>query len=264
MISPNSSPRGARPRRHARNPAGAWRLDQHLVAHRMAEHVVHFLQPVEVDAQHREFLVGALAGLDHLGQRLQEGGTVRQIGQAVMIGHVRHARLGLAAIRDVLVGLDQVLRLAGIVEHRHAAGQEQPQAVLGRDRVFLGEQAALLDRGLVARDDQFGFTRIEDIDGGQPGGILAAAIEDGFGAAVGEQIFPSLTRSTISDTGILSTTSSRNFLVLSSSRDSDRRSVTSSNSAIRNSGSYSHWRATTRLEARTRFSLPRSTTNSLR
>ena len=182
----------AEPRHHAATRAilqALGDLDQHLVAHRMAEHVVDFLQAVEVDAQHREFLVGALAGLDHLGQRLQEGGAVRQIGQAVMIGHVRHARLGLAAVGDVLVGLDQILRLAGIVEHRHAAGQEQPQAVLGRDRVFLGEQAALLDRRLVARDDQLGFARIEDIGGGQSGGILAAAVEDGFGAAVGEQIF---------------------------------------------------------------------------
>ena len=166
----------------------AGHLDQELVAHRVAEHVVDFLQPVEVDAQHREFLVGAGAGLDHLGQRLQEGGAVRQIGQAVMIGHVRHPRFGLAAIGDVLMGLDQVLRLAGLVEHGHAAGQEQPQAVLGGDRVFFGEQAALLDRRLVARDDQLGFARIEDVGSGQPGGVLAAAIEDGLGAAVGEQI----------------------------------------------------------------------------
>ena len=165
-------------------------LDQELVAHRVAEHVVDFLQAVEVDAQHREFLVGAGAGLDHLRQRLQEGGAVRQIGQAVMIGHVRHPRFGLAAVGDVLVGLDQVLRLAGLVEHGHAAGQEQPQPVLGGDRVLFGEQAALLDRGLVARDDQLGFARIEDVGGGQAGGILAAAIENGLGAAVGEQIPP--------------------------------------------------------------------------
>ena len=131
---------------------------------------------------------GAGAGLDHLRQRLQEGGAVRQIGQAVVIGHVRHPRFGLAAVGDVLVGLDQVLRLAGLVEHGHAAGQEQPQAVLGGDRMLLGEQAALLDRGLVARDDQLGFARIEDVGGGQAGGILAAAVEDGLGAAVGEQI----------------------------------------------------------------------------
>ena len=132
MISPNSSPdsRATTPPR-ADGLEALRDLDQHLVADRMAEHVVDFLQPVEVDAQHREFLVGACAGLDHLRQRLQEGGAVRQVGQAVMIGHVRHARFGLAAVGDVLVGLDQILRLAGLVEHGHAAGQEQPQAVLG-------------------------------------------------------------------------------------------------------------------------------------
>ena len=179
------------PRHHAAARGGlepARHLDQQLVADRVAEHVVDFLQAVEVDAQHREFLVGAGAGLDHLRQRLQEGGAVRQIGQAVMIGHVRHPRLGLAAVGDVLVGLDQILRLAGIVEHRHAAGQEQPQAVLGGDRVLFGEQAALLDRGLVARDDQLGFARIEDVGGGQAGGVLAPAVEDRLGAAVGEQV----------------------------------------------------------------------------
>ena len=189
MINPNSSPpsRATTPPR-ARVLQALGDLDQHLVAHRVTEHVVDFLQPVEVDAEHREFLFGAGASLDHLGQRLQEGGAVRQIGQAVMIGHVRHPRLGLAAIGDVLMGLDQILRLAGIIEHRHPAGQEQPQAVLGRDRMFLGEQAALLDRRLVARDDQLGFARIEDIGSGQSGGVLAAAVEDGFGAAVGEQV----------------------------------------------------------------------------
>ncbi len=56
--------------------------------------------------------------------------------------------------------------------------------------MLFGEQAALLDRSLVARDDQLGFLGIEDIGRGQPGGILAAAIEDGFGAAVGEQVSP--------------------------------------------------------------------------
>jgi len=63
---------------------------------------------------------------------------------------------------------------------------------------------------------------------------------------------------------MLSTTSSRNFLVFSSSRDSERRSVTSSNIAIRNTGWLFSFRAITRLEDSTRFSEPRSTTSSLR
>ena len=75
---------------------------------------------------------------------------------------------------------------------------------------------------------------------------------------------PSLTRSTISETGMLSTTSSRNFLVFSSSCDSERRSVMSSNSAIRNSGWLFSLRAITRLQASMRRSGPRSTSNSLR
>ena len=164
MIRPNSSPL-----RRATTPPPvdeldpARHLDQQLVADRVAEHVVDFLEAVEIDRQHREFVAGALAGLDHLRQRLQEGGAVRQIGQAVVIGHVRHPRFGLAPVGDVLVGLDQVLRLAGLVEHGDAAGQEQPQAVLGADRVLFAEHAALLDRGLVAADDQPGFLRIEDI-----------------------------------------------------------------------------------------------------
>ena len=58
---------------------------------------------------------------------------------AVVIGHMRHARFGLAAIGDVFVGLDQILRLAGFVEHGDAPGQEQAQAVFGLDRMFFGD-----------------------------------------------------------------------------------------------------------------------------
>ncbi len=150
--------------------------------------VVDLLQPVEIDAEHGELLVGAGAGFDHLGQRLEESGAVRQVGQAVMVGHMRHPRLGLAPVGDVLMGLDQILRLAGVVEHGHAAGQEQPQAVLGRDRVLFRDHAALPDRSLVAGDDQLGFALVENVGGGQAGGVLAAAVEDRLGAAVGQEI----------------------------------------------------------------------------
>ena len=54
--------------------------------------------------------------------------------------------------------------------------------------MFFGEQAALLDRRLVARDDQLGFPRIEDIGRRQAGGVFAPPVEDGLGAAIGEQI----------------------------------------------------------------------------
>ena len=154
----------------------------------MAENIVDFLQAIEVEREHSEFLIGAFAGLDHLGQRLQECGAVRQIGQAVMIGHVGHPRFGLATVGDVLVRLDEILRLAGFIEHRHATRQEQPQAVFRADRMFFDEQAALLDRGLVPYSDQLGFPGVENIRRRQPGGVFAPPIEDGLGAAIGEQV----------------------------------------------------------------------------
>ena len=147
-------------------------------------------RPSRSTRQHRELLVGASAGFDHLRQRLQECRAIRQIGQAVVIRHMGHPRLGLAAVGDVLMGLDQILRLACVIEHGHAACQEQPQPVLGADRVLLGEQAALPDRRLVARNDQLGFFRIENVGSRQSGGFLAAPVEDGLGTAVGEKVSP--------------------------------------------------------------------------
>src|SRR3977135_4243457 len=71
---------------------------------------------------------------------------------------------------------------------RRATGQEQPQPVVGADRMFFGEQAALPDRRLVARNDQLRFSRIENIRRRQSGGILAPAVENGLGAAIGEKV----------------------------------------------------------------------------
>ena len=123
----------------------------------MAEHIVDFRQTVEIDRQDGELLFRFAASLDHLRQRLQECGAVRQIGQPVVIGHMGHARLGLTTVGDILVGLDQILRRAGVIEHGHAARQEQPEAILGADRVLLGERPRFLSRRLVPRHDELGF-----------------------------------------------------------------------------------------------------------
>ena len=87
-------------------------LNQQLVADLVTEHIVNFLEAVKVDRQHREFLGRSLASLDHLRQRLQESGTVRQVRQRIVIGHVSHARFRLAPGRHILVGLDEILRRA--------------------------------------------------------------------------------------------------------------------------------------------------------
>jgi hypothetical protein len=59
-----------------------------------------------------------------------------------------------------------------------------------RESIVPDEQAALLDRGFVAGDDQLGFPRIEDVRGREAGGVLAPPVEDGFGAAIGKQVSP--------------------------------------------------------------------------
>ena len=56
-------------------------LDQQLVADLVAEHVVDFLEAGRDRSTAPRILVGAVAGVDHLRQRLQECGAVRQIRQ---------------------------------------------------------------------------------------------------------------------------------------------------------------------------------------
>ncbi len=62
------------------------RLLQQAVASRMAERVVHFLEAVEVDEQHRQLAAAALAQAHLLAQVMQQQMTVRQIGQRVVVG----------------------------------------------------------------------------------------------------------------------------------------------------------------------------------
>jgi len=189
MIKPNSSPESRAttpPRAEFWNPPR--HFDQKFVAGRVTEHVVDFLQSVEIDRQNREFLIVPSQASIIWASACRKAARFRQIGQPVVIGHMRHPRLGLAAVGDILMGLDQVLRLAGIVEHRHAAGQEQPQPVLGADRCSSVSRPRFLiaasSRAMISLAS-FGF---ENIRSRQAGGVLAPAVEDGLGAAIGEQI----------------------------------------------------------------------------
>ena len=54
--------------------------------------------------------------------------------------------------------------------------------------MLLDDEAALADRQFVALGDQPSFLGVEDFAGGQPGGILAAAVENDLGAAIGEHV----------------------------------------------------------------------------
>jgi hypothetical protein len=74
---------------------------QQAVAHRVAKTVVDVLEQIEIDVEHRHIPVGGLAALERLAQPFPEQIPVRQIGQAVMMGHMRDPRLGLAALGDI-------------------------------------------------------------------------------------------------------------------------------------------------------------------
>ncbi len=105
-----------------------------------------------------------------------------------MIGHVGHARFGFTAIGDVFVGLDEILRLAVLVENRDAPRQEQPQSVFRLNRVLFGDDALLADGVLVALEDEFRVGRVVDVLELAADHVFAADAQRCLGAAVGENI----------------------------------------------------------------------------
>ena len=78
----------------------------------MPEHVVDFLEMVEVEAEHRETLGTGRAHLHQAFEMLRESDTVRQVGERIVVRHVRDLRLGALAVRDILGDAEQILRLA--------------------------------------------------------------------------------------------------------------------------------------------------------
>ena len=60
----------------------------------MAERVVHFLEAIEIDQQHREPAFVAKRSQDCLLQSILEQRAIRQIGQRIVIGQIRDALIG--------------------------------------------------------------------------------------------------------------------------------------------------------------------------
>ncbi len=78
---------------------------QEAVPHGVTEGIVDVLEQVKIDAQHRDPLVGGLC-LDLrfcqcLAKPLLIELAVRQIRQAIMMGHVGDTRLGFATLGDI-------------------------------------------------------------------------------------------------------------------------------------------------------------------
>ncbi len=74
---------------------------QQPIAHRMTEGVVDVLEQVEIDAHDSDVLAGRSAPPQRLLETLLVKLAVRQIGQAVMMGHMGDAGFGLPALGDV-------------------------------------------------------------------------------------------------------------------------------------------------------------------
>ena len=94
---------------------------QQRVADRVAEHVVDRLEAVEVDAEQREAFRRILGEVERGGDAFVERRPVRQIGERIVMRHVRDALLVALAVGDVVDDADQILRLAVGAHDRHAA-----------------------------------------------------------------------------------------------------------------------------------------------
>ena len=105
-------------------------LAQHIVADRMAKHVVDLLEAIEVDAQHGERFFTQLGGIDGAGEMLDEVGAIGQIRQGIVMRQMLDAGLGLLALGNVLRKAEQVALLAGLVRDRKIPGGQDAGAVV--------------------------------------------------------------------------------------------------------------------------------------
>jgi len=102
-----------------------------------------FLEAVEIHAQHRELVLGHRRQVDGRAQALVESGAVGQIGERVVVRHVRDALLAALAVGDVVDDADEVLRLAVLAHHRRREAVTMRVAVAGGDDDVIVEEQRL-------------------------------------------------------------------------------------------------------------------------
>ena len=113
---------------------------QQRVADGMAEHVVDLLEAVEIEAQHREALARARRQIERGGDALVERRAVGQLGERIVVRHVRDALLVALALGQVAYDADEILRLAVGAVDRQPRGGDDARAVAGRrHRVLVAE-----------------------------------------------------------------------------------------------------------------------------
>ncbi len=127
---------------------------QQRVADRMAEHVVDRLEAVEVEAEQREAFARSRRQFERGGDAFVERRAIRQIGQRIVVRHVRDALLVAFALGEVADDGDEILRLAVGAHDRQTRRRHDAGAVAGRDDGVLVEEYRLArirsasDRGL--------------------------------------------------------------------------------------------------------------------
>jgi hypothetical protein len=97
-------------------------LHQELIAGLVPVGVVDGLEPVDVDEENRKSVVGVPAdAVERVAEQVEEEGAVRQPGERVVPGVVRHPLDELAVAGDVGEQADQAHRHPGGVAHHRAA-----------------------------------------------------------------------------------------------------------------------------------------------
>ncbi|MGY4413191.1 hypothetical protein ACVWW4_004927 [Bradyrhizobium sp. LB7.1] len=87
---------------------------QQLVADVMAERIVDALEFVDVDIEQRE-LTAAGDLLQLVFDLVAEQHPVRQVGERVVMRHMRDLLVGAPPFGDILDDIDEVTRLAGFI-----------------------------------------------------------------------------------------------------------------------------------------------------
>ena len=154
-------------------------LDEQLVAGSVSERVVHRLEPVEVDEQHRGAQPVPPRAREGLAQAVDDERPVREAGERVVQGAIFERLFGGAPIGDVAHVRHDALD-GGLVEQVRGAEVEPSPATVGMppahlDRVLLGRiRDHTVEMGVAHRS----IVGVHEIEQVAPDEIVRAVAED--------------------------------------------------------------------------------------
>ncbi len=135
-------------------------LPQQLVADGMAEDIVDLFEAVEVEAEQPESVVIFSGTLDGEHQAVGERGAIRQVGQRIVMRHVRDAFFRTPALGHIVGEDQQIFGLAVPIRNHDFFGGHQPRS-RGRAHPMLAQAgfAGLHDFSVTRRDEVCFFFR---------------------------------------------------------------------------------------------------------